>query len=389
MSEHAKREIANAPAVPAARLPEPADGRRHAALERRPQVQAERDYRGLLANRAESGPRPRQPGPTPSSRTALPTRLKPALQMKPALAERSAAGAAPGVIQRVWSKGEYPKKWDQLIDGVQWFLTAEDRMWYKIIGIVPDTYRKYEGEDKARTAEWWDILESQLKPVEERVAAYGQTKRDSLDKKETKAFEKDRGVEPLKGDAPTPVLATDKENVVEKTNWQWVADDLGRLSGDSSQLDDKRKNTKFINMFHVPHGGGEVDAVVMMENFRELARPFFASDAFFAQWLRVGNYQRLSELPTTFPRFAYRNNISNEKLAEILIRMTGEKDYVDIEIGGIAYRELAETDNVKSTASILSDYNKINALRGEQPSRISAMRIYRNGPAIRFEITKG
>jgi len=312
-----------------------------------------------------------------------------AMQMKlPSSGAHLESGGSGSVVQRAWIEGA-PKKWDELIDGVQWYSDDKGNLWFIAKALSPDhVFQKYSGEEHKRTYEKWDLLEINI-----RMEDYQAAKMKSLVKeKDKKKFRDTKDVSAVPGAAKTPVLVKDRPDPKDREGWMQVDDDLGSLP-------ESKGNTKFINMFHLPHEGADanVDAVVMMENFREKARIFYASDAFFYQWLRVQKLSSLSDLPTTFPIFVYRNNISNEVLAEKLEKMLKgkpekedmmqENEYIDIEPGSEAYAEIEKTDNVKSTNIILAEFNKLNAMKKESPSRIIGIRVYK-GPALRFEIRK-
>jgi hypothetical protein len=293
------------------------------------------------------------------------------------------------IVQLAWIGDDFPKSWDSIIDGVQWFMGADNKLWYHLTTPIPhhiygSFFEKYQGEANKKTNEEWDVLENQLRPIaetEKRIGKFEGTKLSKLSRREKASYDRDQHISEIRGEARTPVLHKDLEQPVEKENWVQVDDDLGSMPESDS-------NTKFINMFHVPQvGARDVDAVVMMENFRERAQEFFGSDAFFHQWMRVSRIHSVLDLPTSFPTYMYRNNISNEALAQQLTRLLGANDHVDVDLGSPEFRDLQATDNVKSTNNILSEYNRINALRRERPSQIVAMRIYR-GPAIRFTIRK-
>jgi len=300
-----------------------------------------------------------------------------------------------GVVQRTWLGEDFPKTWDVLLDGVQWNMEADGTIWYELKENANPDFTRYAGQAQKRTHEQWDQLEIQLNTLskaERRIGGYQNQKYESLStSREKREFDKTGGVEAVLGEARTPVLHKDTDAPVAKTNWVQIDDDLGKIKDDQEHKDGEksdRANTKFVNMFHLPREDAEVDAIVMMENFRELARPFFASDAFFNQWMRVKKITSLSDLPRTFPPIVYRNNISNKKLAEMLTTILGGEKQVDVDLSSDLFGSLRATDNVKSTENILKEYNNINALRGEAPSRIASMRIY-EGPAIRFTIKKG
>jgi hypothetical protein len=311
----------------------------------------------------------------------------------PAPPPRQLGMGASSVVQRAWLGTGFPKTWDAPLDGVQWYMEHDGTIWYEPGRDANRDFKHYAGRVQKRTHDQWDELEIQLDTLskaERRIGEYRGQKKASLNPKEQKKFALTGGVEAVRGEARTPVLSKDLEAPVEKTNWVQIDDDLGAIKDDEERkVSEKsdRKNTKFINMFHLPCADGDADAVVMMENFRESARPFFASDAFFDQWMRVQKITSLSDLPSTFPPIFYRNNISNEKLASMLNAALKGADQVDVDLNSKLFAELRATDNVKSTDNILREYNNINALRGEAPSRITSMRIYK-GPAIRFTIEK-
>ena len=320
----------------------------------------------------------------------------------PAPPPRQLGMGGSSVVQRAWLGEDFPKTWDALLDGVQWNMEADGMIWYELKINVNPSFAFYAGRDQKRTHDQWDRLEIQLVTLsntERRIGEYREQKKASLKTtREKRDFANTRGVVAVRGEAKTPVLLNDTEAPVEKTNWVQIEDDLGAIEDDLGAIEDDEKvkvgeksdriNTKFINMFHLPsEDDGNANAVVMMENFRESARPFFASDAFFDQWMRVQKISSLSDLPKTFPPIFYRNNISNKKLAEMLNKVLDGADHVDVDLGSDVFEKLKNTDNVKSTENILKEYNKINALRGEAPSKIMSMRIYK-GPAIRFKIAK-
>ena len=311
----------------------------------------------------------------------------------PAPPPRQLGMGASSVVQRAWLGENFPKNWDALLDGVQWCMEDDGTIWYVLLRDANPNFTSYAGREQKRTHDQWAQLKIQLDTLskaERRIGEYQRQKKVSLTARQQREFDNTGGVEAVRGDAKTAVLHKDTE--AKKRNWVQIEDDLGAIEDDEEgKVSEKsdRTNTKFFNMFHLPceDGDADADAVVMMENFRESARPFFASDAFFSQWMRVQKKPSLSNLPRTFPPIFYRNNISNKKLAAMLTDVLAGADHFDVDLGSKVFAKLQETDNVKSTENILKEYNNINALRNEAPSRITSMRIYK-GPAIRFTIAK-
>lgn len=307
-------------------------------------------------------------------------RLPPESDLPRRRAEHSGS-TAQHVAQLEWIEGGYPQPWDGLIDGVQWWREETGEIWFEVKSSEAERFGAWAGKGQKRSFDDWDRLEvslDKLGKAEARIKGYGGAKREDFKKERDKrGFDKTGGLEALDREVGTNVLVADKETPVGLTGWTHV-DHTFEQGG----------NTKFINMFHLPKLDGDVDAVVMLENYRDSARKFFASDAFFDQWMRAQKVSSLADLPRTFPRWVYRNNISNDVLAEKLNKILDGRAECDVEIGSETWAALTPTDNVKSTLNILAEYNNLNALRGEPPSAIVAMRLYK-GPCIRFEVRKG
>jgi hypothetical protein len=67
------------------------------------------------------------------------------------------------IIQCEWIGDDYPKRWNELLDGAQWFTDAEGAIWYTAEDLPKDHFfQKYAGEKNKRTYEQWNLVEFQL-----------------------------------------------------------------------------------------------------------------------------------------------------------------------------------------------------------------------------------
>lgn len=144
------------------------------------------------------------------------------------------------------------------------------------------------------------------------------------------------------------------------------------------------KAPKFRNLF------GE-DTVLMGDNYRPPWHKYFASDAFFSQWLAaIQAAGKSDELPTKFPSTFYRNNIDNAATNAVIQKiLPGEADgLVVMRPSHEHWAELLESPNGKSTLNIVQEYNMINKARGQDAYRIKSIQVYRKLAAncLKFEM---
>ena len=76
------------------------------------------------------------------------------------------------IVQLAWIGNDFPKHWDGIIDGVQWFMGADNKLWYHLTAPIPhhiygSFFEKYQGEANKKTNKEWDELEAQLRPIAE------------------------------------------------------------------------------------------------------------------------------------------------------------------------------------------------------------------------------
>lgn len=135
----------------------------------------------------------------------------------------------------------------------------------------------------------------------------------------------------------------------------------------------------YMNMYH-----DTAKAAVMLENFRHRDAEYYASDAFFNQWMRATKAGDLKGLPSEFPAVIYRNHIENPDTLDAIHTLGGGSvPNMDVEVGSEAWHKLKATPNVKATINMMNDFNTINIERGRSKFKCIGLRIYQ-GPTLKF-----
>lgn len=177
-------------------------------------------------------------------------------------------------------------------------------------------------------------------------------------------------------DAQTDAIKLDPEQSTGGLGWRQVDDNPPKNPNSPPET-----SNKFINMFHP-------SAMIMLENYRDKTKGYFASDALFDQWMRATNSATLLNLPESFPKYFYRNHIENPAAREQAERLLGDKTAIWVALGSEDWNALKVTDNVKSTMNILNEYNKINQARRLRIFRCEGVLIYK-GPSMKFTMSPG
>jgi hypothetical protein len=141
------------------------------------------------------------------------------------------------------------------------------------------------------------------------------------------------------------------------------------------------------------HGGG---VAVMQENYHRYSRGtgYTASDAFLHQW-GSEEAQTRGEVPTPagagpaesltrLPERIYRQNISNARAREVIDEHAPEQGAMAFAAGTPGYEALLRTDNGKSTANAVSDFNRLGG-RQATIHTVTAIRAGRN-THLRFDV---
>ncbi|MEO1054002.1 MAG: hypothetical protein AAFX87_25415 [Bacteroidota bacterium] len=146
------------------------------------------------------------------------------------------------------------------------------------------------------------------------------------------------------------------------------------------------EHTSFINYF------GEKE-VVLIDLYRPPWKPYYTSDVFFSQWLRVlGEEEKVQYLPDTFPETFYINNVTNIDTIKELEKMLREADE-DVCIkqpGEIRnWALLKNTPHLKCVLNILKDFNQIKALDGRTGYGINTVQCYRQDTVYNLKMKIG
>lgn len=213
-----------------------------------------------------------------------------------------------------------------------------------------------------------ELLATHGSRMTSRIELYRQDRLAGLSKKEIKS--NPSSVSEI-ADARTDAIRDDPEHSVGTDHWSQV-DDNPPANQDSKSS----TVTKFINMYHP-------SAMLMLENYRDRSKGYFASDAVFDQWMRVAQVETLDQLPAEFPQYIYRNHIDNALTRKYAETLLGNKEFVWVAVGSKDWETFKVTDNVKSTLNILGEYNKINARRELPSFKCIGVLIYK-GPSLKF-----
>lgn len=156
------------------------------------------------------------------------------------------------------------------------------------------------------------------------------------------------------------------------------AEAIARAEAEGNPVDPSHNH--YMNMYH-----DTGKAAVMMENFRHRYAEYFASDAFFSQWMRVMETGDLKDLPSEFPSVIYRNHIENTQTLEAILALgNGTVPNMNVEVGSEAWNRMKGVPNVKTTLNMMHDFNAINLARGRFPKfKCVGLQIYQ-GPTLKF-----
>lgn len=141
--------------------------------------------------------------------------------------------------------------------------------------------------------------------------------------------------------------------------------------------------TSFIHQFDKAN-----TTAIIYDVYRPPWKPYYATDAFLSQWAEAHQFANGAEqaakfhpnqLPKSFPKNLYINNITHKKTHARIHRLLdrADTDSLTLRCAGKAYSYLSDTPHVKYVSRIFLAYNSINDNRGELPFKPHEVLVFR------------
>jgi hypothetical protein len=159
----------------------------------------------------------------------------------------------------------------------------------------------------------------------------------------------------------------------------------------------KLHDTSFIHQFTPAHTPVSESIGVVYDLYRPPWKPYYASDVFLHQWGQAVRFSGsateritgdLQQLPASFPRTFYINNVVHEKTLEamsVLLDRAGA-DTLQMPCGGCDWDLLCETPHLRYLERVLAAHNELNRQRGNAGSRCDGVEVYRAGGVYHLKV---